>query len=532
LSRSSHNIFPVGRDDTGGIRVKPIPLLLWVCVGSLYLILYGPVFPGLVQDWFNYDTFSFGLLIPFISAYFLWRTKDQLSITQAVAAPWVAVVLLLSVGLGLVGKAVGDTFTMRVAMVATLGSLVWLLLGQRIFRVCLFPIGYLFLMIPLPYVLVKEVAYHLRIVDAVATAVALQTMGIPVYRDSYFLHLPGITLEVADLCSGISSVFALFALGAAYVYMLPLRPSLKILAVMSTIPFAALVNVLRIILTSALAYYFGPAVLGALVHELTGTITFFIALFLFVVLVEVFQRMYTPAFDATARFADVHSPGVTDRVRAEKPYDRRFWVSVTLALMILVPASYVFTTIGKHLYVALFSELDAFPEKIGTASRDGDINVGMYSDTNAETSLSRTYKTFHGKPVTLYIGYMGNQFENKRLKSPKLVFPYGWNFVWVEAANIGLGKTHSIEANWMLTQSGETRHLVLYWYQTGGTSTASESAYRLQQVKRMLLQGRSDAAVVRVATPVYQDESIERTKQRLKDFAVDLHPALLEFLPK
>ena len=257
-----------------------------------FVLIFGSAIVPLYNDWRTFDTFSHGLLIPFIAGYMIWQKRQQLAGAFVAPTLWALVLLLPAVMLGLVGKIIGDAFSERVGLVLCLSGIVWLLLGWQWFKRLSFPLAYLFLMIPLPYAAVKEVAYHLRILNAALAAPALRVLGIPVYRDAYYLHLPDITLEVADLCSGISSVFALFALGAAYIYFTPLRPKWKLAALLSTVPFAAFINLLRIILTAALAYYVSPAVLGMLIHELTGTITFFIALLLFIALCEFFQRRF------------------------------------------------------------------------------------------------------------------------------------------------------------------------------------------------------------------------------------------------
>ncbi len=117
----------------------------------------------------------------------------------------------------------------------------------------------------------------------------LQLLGVPVYNESYFLHLPNMTLEVADVCSGVSSVFALFAIGVIYAYFLPLRTGLKIVLVMLTFPLAVAANLFRIIVTAILAYNFGPGVFQSTFHAFSGMVTFLLALSMFVGVGEILR---------------------------------------------------------------------------------------------------------------------------------------------------------------------------------------------------------------------------------------------------
>jgi exosortase len=181
----------------------------------LFIWIFAPAIPVLYNDWFVFKQFSHGLLVPFISGFMFWRARERLQATPVSSSAWGAFLVLPALGLALVGKAIGDTFTERVGMVLCLSGLVWLLFGWQMFKRLSFPLGYLLLMIPLPYVIVNEVAFKLRTIDAALAAPVLRLLGVPVYQDNYFLHLPDVTLEVADLCSGISSVFSLFALGGA-----------------------------------------------------------------------------------------------------------------------------------------------------------------------------------------------------------------------------------------------------------------------------------------------------------------------------
>src|SRR5919106_4018229 len=174
------------------LAVASLQWLQWITIGILFAFFYGPLIPGLVKDWYENSTFSYGFLIPFIAAYIVWQRRVELKSIPICASLRGIFPLLLAVIIGLVGRAVGDTFTMRVSMISALGGSLYCLLGKSFFKALLFPIFYLALMIPVPYALTKEIAYHLRFLDASLAANALELFGIPVYREAYFLHLPNI----------------------------------------------------------------------------------------------------------------------------------------------------------------------------------------------------------------------------------------------------------------------------------------------------------------------------------------------------
>jgi EpsI family protein len=164
---------------------------------------------------------------------------------------------------------------------------------------------------------------------------------------------------------------------------------------------------------------------------------------------------------------------------------------------------------------------------------DESMGAGFYKDPGADVELSKIYSAAQSAPVELYIGFKGKQQDDKRLKSPRLGFPYGWNYVWIEPARVASTNANlPINANWMLTQNGQHRVLVLYWFQVGEKTFGGEFEKRLIQIRNALLLGRSDGAVVRLATPLTNSDKIDEAKNRLAAFAAELYPRLRGVLPQ
>src|SRR4029077_12583500 len=110
--------------------------------------------------------------------------------------------------------------------------------GRQIAWKLLPGIGFLYFMIPLPWVTLKALTERARLFDASMTAMILPWFGIPVFHSGYLLTLPNITLEVADMCSSIPGIAAMLALGSCYgVIVHRPRPICVLLAVV-TIPLA------------------------------------------------------------------------------------------------------------------------------------------------------------------------------------------------------------------------------------------------------------------------------------------------------
>jgi EpsI family protein len=309
-----------------------------------------------------------------------------------------------------------------------------------------------------------------------------------------------------------------------------MRPKLKMLAVLSTIPFAVIINLLRIIITAALSYFVSLSVLNMLIHELTGTITFFIALALFIALCELLQRRFLlqPAASTTRRSGDNSTGGDTDSLRPVK----QSWVAALLGAALLIPTAYLSTNVTSQLENPLSKKLSSVDTQLAGYRIDVSQGVGFYKDPGADVEISRIYSAAQSPPIELYVGFKARQQADKRLKSPRLGFPYGWNYVWIEPARVVVREGNiPIKANWMLTQNGQHRVLVLYWFHVGNDSVSGEFERRWRQIRNVLIFRRSDGAVVRLATPVSNSDNVEEAKKRLAKFAAELYPSLLAVLP-
>jgi EpsI family protein len=113
-----------------------------------------------------------------------------------------------------------------------------------------------------------------------------------------------------------------------------------------------------------------------------------------------------------------------------------------------------------------------------------------------------------------------------------LVFPKGWEYSSLEDIQIPLAGGREIDAVELLTKKNEEKRLVLFWYQQRDDVFSSDFRNRINLMKSLVLHGRTDGAVVRIATSVAQFESLDRARARLVSFATTLYPELVRVLPR
>ena len=281
----------------GAMRAVARPVnsrLAWLALGVTVLgalVLYAPLVAGMAAEWSEFPSLSHGFAVPVISAYLLWRRRDSLAQLPIEGSILGLPLIVFALAMLVIGSLGGEPFVARLSLPLVLFGAVWFLMGGAITRQSWVAIAYLAFMVPLPYLTLRALTYQSRLFDAGITAQALGWLGIPVLRDGVMLHLPNMTLEVADDCSSVPAIAALLALGAAYSQVQSRPTWIRALLTISAAPLGLLSNIIRLILTSISAYYFGPIALNNVIHKFNGTSVFLATVLLLVLLDTLLVRV-------------------------------------------------------------------------------------------------------------------------------------------------------------------------------------------------------------------------------------------------
>jgi exosortase len=259
------------------LQLKP-RVIPWVGVILAVGIVYAPVLRELARDWVRDANYSHGPLIPVISGYLIWRQRKELAALPRSPANAGLFGILLGLGMLILGTAGAEVFTQRVSLVLLLAASVTFFLGWGWTRRLAFPIAFLLLAVPLPYVVYYGLTSPMQAFAARCAVFGLKGLGVPVVAQGNVLHLPETSLEVAEACSGIRSLYAFLALGALLAYWMHIPAFARILVFLATIPLSIAANAFRVALTGLGAYLVGPQMTHGLVHELFGVLIFLSAL--------------------------------------------------------------------------------------------------------------------------------------------------------------------------------------------------------------------------------------------------------------
>jgi exosortase len=161
---------------------------------------------------------------------------------------------------------------------------VWLVLafalcfGIEAFRVAAFPLLFLFLMIPIPDLVLDRIIWLLQTFSTDMTFLLLKAANVPVQRMGFVLSLPGIDIEVARECSGIRSSLILLIVTLILGHLFLQSGWRQVLLGVLVLPITIAKNGLRIFSLSTLAVYQDPAFLTGSLHRNGGILFFALAL--------------------------------------------------------------------------------------------------------------------------------------------------------------------------------------------------------------------------------------------------------------
>lgn len=254
-----------------------------VLLGS-FLFCYAKVFAALFNVWWNSEIYSYGFLVPFISLYLIWIRRDKLKYLQH-STSYLTGFTFLAAGMLtlLLGRALGVVSLQGLSLVTTVIGIIILLFGKYFFRAVWFPIAYLLFMVPFWDRLIEWLHLPLQNFSAAVGIEILQVVGMPAFRESIYIELPNITLEVAKVCSGVNNLIAVVAIAIPLAYLTIRSWTRRFILVSGGIIIAILFNGLRVALIGVLAYYgiskvlHGPLhILQAMSVSLVGFIILFV----------------------------------------------------------------------------------------------------------------------------------------------------------------------------------------------------------------------------------------------------------------
>ncbi|MCB1874098.1 MAG: exosortase/archaeosortase family protein [Chromatiaceae bacterium] len=251
--------------------------LVWV-VAILLGVLFAPTLLWLWDRWtLSVWNNGHGILITLVVSYLIWgELRKRIELPKS-SNPWGFAILIPALLLHMLDTGINSQLLAAASLFIALPGLSLLFLGTERTKTILFPLSTLFLTLPIPLFLTESIHLLLRYIATDSVAWLLPFFGVPVYSTGTLLQIPNGSLQVADACSGFSTLYATITVAILTAYFCP-AVQRRVLVLLIAVPLAIAVNIVRVLLLTLLVHWVGLDVLATSAHEISGLATFAVAL--------------------------------------------------------------------------------------------------------------------------------------------------------------------------------------------------------------------------------------------------------------
>lgn len=553
--------------------VKSLNLAKALLYGLLITGLYHSALSQMIGRWHK-PAYNYCYIMPLVVLYLIWQKRANLATLPAVSS-WKGIISFI---IGLVffwfGELGGEYFTLYFSFWLVVVGLCWMQLGWQKMKLIAFALFMTLTMFPLPDFFYNKISIKLQLISSQWSATFMQFYGMSVYREGNIIDLGFTQLQVADACSGLHSLISLVVLGILLAYLFKTAFWKRAVLLVSTVPISIITNSLRISLTGILYEVWGARVAEGFFHGFSGWFIFMLSLG--VLLVEMWILKKIPPRESVSslekRWKEGSSSAHGQKISFRETSEGKLVQSLPSAssppttarherageavlvpntqkssLSFFRPPQFITAIFLLSLTLVLsqsieFREktpikkpLDQFPLKIGEwTGRTQSMDQRFIDKLNLSDYVIIEYQNSLGRKVNFYVAYYGSQRKGESIHSPATcLLGSGWNFKQAGKVTIALssGDGDSMGVSRALMQKGGDRQLVYYWFHQRGRILTNAYQLKIFAFWDSITKHRTDGALVRLITPVYESEEVEEAEARLQAFTVDIVPMLDEYIP-
>lgn len=510
--------------DQSMAEIRHIPSGWWLVLVALYVVVVMLLFydtaASIVSIWMRSQTFAHGFLVVPISLWLIWRRREELALIPPKPQPWV---LILIVGGGLawsLASMVDVLIIQQLSLVGILITGIWALLGTRIVRNIVFPLGFLFMAVPMG----EELIMPLTNLTADSAEYLIRATGVPLLREGNFLTLPTGKWSVVEACSGIRYLIASITLGLVYAYIAYRSWWKRAIFVIASIVVPIAANSFR-------AY--GVVMIGHLSNMKYGVgadhLYYGWILFGIVMLLLFWIGSFWEDNSSIPRAS-------RDEATAREPTTPSVSSAAPILLIALVVAA-----LGPTLLWAMsradtsvdLAELQA-PLATGSWQAATDPDWGWApNQLGADRELEHYYRKDEDQ-VGLFLSQYLSQEQGVELvdgAQPWRTGRTGWHVRNRDSLSITFDAgSSSVRIEEAIVASGQQQLLVWTWYRIDGSYTTNQYLAKLYEARQQVFQGYREGSRWFLATPIGElaaGEAPARARALLQEFLQD-HQSSIE----
>ena len=521
----------------------PARLYTLFAVAAVAAILpFAHVLGGLYNIWNLKPEYSHGVIIPVLSAFLIWRQREELR-SLPFTGSWTGLGLI---ALGLVLRFVGASTTMHTfehyAFLLVLYGLVLSLTGPAVFRRLWMPLIILVFAVPLPSFFNNSLSLHLQLLSSELGVWVIRAAGVSVLLEGNIIDLGNYQLEVAEACSGLRYLLPLMTLSFIIAYLFRGPAWKRVVILLSSIPITVIMNSLRIGFIGITVEHWGSGMAEGALHDFEGWLVFMFSTGAVILTAFGLSRIgpsrmpWGQAFAlgsvppkrtvATPAAPDASSPPAAGQL-VPRPF-------MAAAVLVLIGAAADAATPPPTLTFPPRISFAEFPMQIGAWVGRRDSLQSIYLDAlRLDDYVLTDFKDSDGQPINFYSAYYQSQDNTRAIHSPHDCIPGGgWEIVKFEQKMMPATQTTAaFPVNRAIVQLGTHRQIVYYWFDERGRNITNEYVARWYLFWDALTRHRTDGALVRFVATVPPGGDESTIDARVVKLATSIEPMLSRFVP-
>jgi exosortase A len=453
-----------------------------------------------VAIWARSDTCAHAFLVPPIVLWLIWRQRQLIEVEVPQSMPSVLALIAAAALVWLLGELAAVNAVTQLAFVALLVLTVPAVLGWSVARLIIFPLGFLFLAVPVGAFLMPQLMEW----TANFTVLALRLSGVPVYREGLQFVIPSGNWSVVEACSGIRYLIASLTVGTLFAYLNYQSTKRRILFVIVSLLVPVVANWLRAYMIVMLGHLSGNRLAVGVDHLIYGWLFFGVVMMLMFII----GARWTESGQA------VSAHGPVPAAKKQAMTAPRLWTATAgFAALMAVPHVVLWAfesgpdgdTVQMVAPAALASGWEV-------VSPDVMHFKPAFQSPSAEMNASYASR---GREVGLYLGFYRHQNYARKLVGSNNVLVRSNDPQWAQVASASRSvdltdkqayvfRTAELRSD-SLSQSGHRgRLMVWHIYWINGTLTANDYLAKAYSTFYRLIGRGDDSAVIVVYTPIDQ----------------------------
>lgn len=264
---------------------KRLWILLVLAAGCA--ALYGGTLMKLLRFSFQNEIYSYIPLIPLVSAWFF--VKARKSVRDTIGHSFLPGTIFIIIGLSLLGfctvfrHSISDFNSLLLSTASfpiVLSGGFIACFGVRAAKQSLFPLLFLFFIIPLPQFIERFIVELFRAGSEEMVSIYFHIAQIPFIREGGTFHLEKLSFVVARECSGINSGLSLLFISLIVGKIFLRNPWIRSLCTLTILPIGWIKNGMRIATLTLLGSYANEGFLSGPLHQQGGKPFFVMAMLL------------------------------------------------------------------------------------------------------------------------------------------------------------------------------------------------------------------------------------------------------------